>query len=148
MNRISKVSALTGVCVLTAYIALTWFFFGSPHPCAVATRVLEPEAAEWSDEWWLDYARALAVINVKYMNLEQSQKDKLVEDMWTAPPEVVQHYVGRDFDPQKITREMLDATRNDTLLHSHPSINQKQSESNIQANRGLLILVARLTTRD
>jgi hypothetical protein len=114
MNRISKVAVLTSVCVLTAYITLTWFFFGSPHPCAIATRVLEAEAAGWSDEWWLDYARAMAVINVKYLNLEQSQKDKLVEEMWTAPPEVVQNYVDRDFDPQKITREMLDATRNDT----------------------------------
>jgi hypothetical protein len=48
------------------------------------------------------------------MNLEQSQKDKLVEEMWTATPEVVQHYVGRDFDPQKITQKMLDDTRNNT----------------------------------
>ena len=114
MNRISKVTLLTGVCVLTAYVALTWFFFGSPHPCAIATRVLEAEAGEWSDEWWLDFARGLAVINLNYMNLEQSQKDKLAEEMWTAPPEVVQHYVGRDFDPQKITQKMLDDTRNDT----------------------------------
>ena len=114
MNTISKLAVFIGLSVLAGYIGFTWFYFGSPHPCTIAAKVLEAESAEQSDEWWLDFARSLAIINLNYMNMDQSQRDKLAKELWTAPPEVVQKYLEPGFNVQKFVYDMVEKTKDDT----------------------------------
>jgi len=113
MNRVRKIAAVTAA-IIVGYVGLTWFYFGSSHPCAIATRMLEWETAAYSDESRLEFARGLAILNLSYTNLEQSKKDKLAEDLKTAPPEVVRKYLDADFTPETIFRDAIESTKTDT----------------------------------
>ena len=114
MTKTSKIAAITAASVVAAYFGLTWFYFGSPHPCTIAARVIEWESAEQSEEQWLEFARNLAILNVSYSKLEQPRKDKLAEELKTAPREVVERYLAADFTPESIAHDAIEATKKDT----------------------------------
>jgi hypothetical protein len=114
MNRISKVAALTCISFVTVYVGITWFYFGSPHPCAIATRTLEWESAAWSEESRLEFARGLAVLNVLRSDLDQLQKNKLEIYLKTAPRQVVDRYLDPDFTPESIARNAIESAKKET----------------------------------
>jgi hypothetical protein len=113
MNRGLKATAATAVFLGMVYTGLTWFYFGSPHPCTIATRVLERELAGHSEEWWLGFARSLALIHVNHTTVDEAQRAKLAEYLETAPPEIVHKYA----DTQKFIGEMINNTKNETPAH-------------------------------
>ena len=114
MKRFSKFAALAIVSIVTVYFGFTWFYFGSPHPCAIATRTLEWEAAAWSEESRLEFARSLAVLNVRNSDLDQSHKNKLEIDLKIAPRQVVDKYIDPDFTPESIARNAIESAKEET----------------------------------
>lgn len=114
MKRFSIVVALTCVSIVTVYAGLTWFYFASPHPCAIASRILEWEAAAWSEESRLEFARGLAILNVLGSDLDQSHKNRLETYLKTAPRKVVDKYLDSDFTPEIIARSATESAKKDT----------------------------------
>jgi hypothetical protein len=86
-----KTILISAGILIVSYLSLTWFFFGSPHPCGILEARLKPYAVD----------RAYEV---------HFERDRLMEDVYRAPPaDELPEGLFRKFGSGNVTPEERDA---------------------------------------